>query len=87
MMVYYVKSTDMVTGTDECILPDPYAINVLAPLVAGELLRDTEEYDDATSKLNRGYSALTEMYEFYNSAIKKSRQVVQAPPADFSSIR
>ena len=87
MMVYYLASTDLVAGADVCVIPDPYALNVLAPLVAGELLWDNEEYDDATGKLNRGYTALIEMYDFYNSAIKKSRQVITAQNADFSSIR
>lgn len=86
MIVYYVNSVAMTTGTDVCVLPDPYALSVIAPLVAGELLRDTEEIDDAIPKLNRGCNNLENMFDYYSKMIKRNRDHIVIQNMDFSSI-
>lgn len=75
-MVYYVNSVLLVNSWDISPIPDPYSTSVIAPIVAGELLWDTEELEDAQSKLSRWYANLVEMYDYYNSMIKKNRDKV-----------
>lgn len=86
MIQYYINSTDMVVDADVSTIPDPYALTVVAPIAAWELLYDNEEIDDASTKLQRGYAALNEMFDFYNSMNKKSRQKVRFKNYDFSSV-
>ncbi len=53
MLQYYNESTDMVADSDICTIPDPFALEVIPALVAGELLWDNEEIEDSTTKLRR----------------------------------
>lgn len=83
-VVYYVNSTPMVDGVDEASIPDDFALKVVAPLVAGELLWDTEEIDDAIPKLNRGCTNLQTMYDYYSKMIKRNRERIVVNNNDFN---
>jgi len=74
----------MVDGVDEASIPDDFALKVVAPLVAGELLWDTEEIDDAIPKLNRGCTNLQTMYDYYSKMIKRNRERIVVNNNDFN---
>lgn len=86
-LIYYLESTDMEAETDVCTIPDPYALEVVAPLVAGEVLWDTQEVEDATTILRRGEAGLTEMFDYMSSLVKKNRPQVRIAPMFYSSGR
>jgi len=75
-----VNSTALTEAGSVSVIPDPYALSVIAPLVAGELLRDTEEIDDAIPKLNRGCNNLENMFDYYSKMIKRNRETIQMNP-------
>lgn len=87
MMEYYLLSTDMATGGTTCIIPDPYVLAVIPPIVAGELLYRDEEVADAKTKLDMGYTALTEMYWYYAKQTKRwDQRIVNGSPINLSNL-
>jgi len=73
----YDKSTDMTAGIDECTLPENYGIDVVAAIVAWELLRGKEQYEQAKALLAMWYTALQDMYSFYVDQIKKNQTTIE----------
>ena len=67
----------MVVDSAPCILPDDYPIDVVANIVAGELLYETESGDDCIRKLGIGYSKLQMMYSEYAEQTKVQRPKIQ----------
>lgn len=76
-LFYYTTVADMVADADPCILPDDYPIDVVANIVAWELLYETESGDDCVRKLGIGYSKLQMMYSEYAETTKIQRPKVQ----------
>lgn len=83
---YYKNSTNLTDDNDISVIPDPYAEEVLIPLVAGYLLREQEEIDDANTKLSLWYGALNSMYNYYSSMNKPNRQTIKVSNMDFRSV-
>lgn len=83
---YYINSSDMSLDSSVCIIPDPYALTVLPWLVAGWLLWEREETEDAVTKLSSGFAGLDEMFAYYNSLNEKNRTTIQSTPPNLSSI-
>lgn len=52
-LFYYLNSVDLVNNTDVSVLPDTYAFAIVSNIVAGTLLRETEESEIAQPKLIR----------------------------------
>lgn len=86
LMKYYKKRTDLEEDSDICVLPDKYPESVLAMIVAGELLYQTEEVDNGATKLKIWYNNLNNMYKYYASRIKKSKSKVIPQPYNYSSL-
>lgn len=55
---YYRKATTLVNDSDLCILPDDIWIEIIAPIVAWELLYTTEEDEQWMKLLNISYDML-----------------------------
>lgn len=74
MVKYYLKPTILVYGVDddvEITLPDTYGVKVVAPLVAGDMkYTKGEEVDLAMNNLNKWYTSLAEMYNYYSQKAK-----------------
>lgn len=68
--------TDLVDNTDETILPNNYWLDVVAPIVAGELLRDKEQMEHSQALLSNGYKKLKDMYSYYSRDIKDIRKKI-----------
>lgn len=51
-LFYYLKNTAIYNDTDLCILPDNYGVELVAHIVAGELLYETEETGQSEKFLN-----------------------------------
>lgn len=83
---YYKNATDLSDDADVSVIPDPYAEEILIPLVAWYLLREQEEVEDASSKLAQWYASLNSMYNYYSSMNKPSRQKIKTSNMDFRSI-
>jgi len=77
---YYQDCNVLVNDTDRSILPKYYGVQVLAPLVAGELLYDTDEPVKAARILQKAYAKLKEMYEVYAEQVDEPRQKVRTRP-------
>lgn len=72
---YYNKVKDLVNMDDVSVFPEErWDRDVLALLVAGELLFETERTDDATVKLNEGYGNLVLFYDKFATTNKGFRQ-------------
>lgn len=83
MMIYIDKNTTMATGETECIIPD--CTEMVAHLVAWELLYEYEEYEDWPTKLLHWCSLLNEMYMFYAKQTKDTdRRMVSGNPVTYS---
>lgn len=86
-MEYYLTSTDMSAWSDTCIIPDPYALAVIPPIVAWELLYRDEEVADSKTKLDMWYTSLTEMYWYYAKQTKRwDQRVVPWNPTNLSNL-
>lgn len=83
---YYENSTDMVALSDACIIPDTRSLDMISMLTAAEVAYENEETDDANTKFQLGCNKLDEMYTYYNSQIKRSKQEFAPQPRDNSSI-
>lgn len=70
----------LLVSEDVCILPDNYGIEIVAQLVAGEELIKDGQITLGQQALDRGYTKLTEMYNFYASAIKERRKTIKVRP-------
>lgn len=83
MMVYIDKNTVMEDSEAECIIPD--SEDMLAHLVAGELLYEYEEYEDWPTKLQHGCALLDEMYSFYSRQTRDTDQrITSGNPVTYS---
>lgn len=86
LMKYYKQWTDLVNDIDVCVLPDRYPISVLAPIVAWELLYQTEEVDNGATKLKVWYNALNNMYKYFADRVKKSKITVKPQSYNYQSV-
>lgn len=75
-MYYNKEVTPLVDSNDLCILPVNYWLDVVAPIVAGELLRDKEQQEHASTLLNNWYKKLKDMYSYYSRSIKDTQKKV-----------
>ncbi len=83
MMIYIDKNATMATGATECIIPD--CTEIVAHLVAWELLYEYEEYEDWPTKLQHWCALLNEMYMFYAKQTKDTdRRMVSGNPVTYS---
>lgn len=83
MMIYIDKNSTMSTPSSECIIPD--CTEIVAHLVAGELLYEYEEYEDWPTKLQHGCALLNEMYMFYAKQTKDTdRRTASGNPVTYS---
>ena len=83
---YYKTSTDLSADGDVSIIPDPYAMDVLAPLVAGQLLYYSDERSNGVSILRKGYSKLQQMYSNYGVRTKEYRKTVKTKSFDLGTV-
>lgn len=65
---------------DECILPDNYWTEVVARLVAWQLLMDDSQVQKWQNVLLKAYDNLTSMYNFYSEPLKDRRKSVKVRP-------
>lgn len=72
MLIYVDKNTTLSNGSSECIIPD--SLELVSHLVAWEILREYEEYEDWQTKINHWCHLLDEMYAFYAKQTKESDQ-------------
>jgi hypothetical protein len=81
ILYYYSKAVDMVNPTDVATIPDPYALECFTKIVAGELLRETEQDEQSKNLLALGYSNLSAFYQSFTDFHKPDRQtvIVSAP--------
>jgi len=86
LVKYYKEWVELVDDDDVCILPDRYPMSVLAMLVAGELLYQTEEVDNGATKLKMWYNNLNNMYKYFANRVKKSKQTVKPQSYNYQSI-
>lgn len=83
MMIYIDKNTTMSTPSSVCIIPD--CTEIVAHLVAWELLYEYEEYEDWPTKLQHWCALLNEMYMFYAKQTKDTdRRMVSGNPVTYS---
>lgn len=83
MMIYIDKNATMATGATECIIPD--CTEMVAHLVAWELLYEYEEYEDWPTKLQHWCALLNEMYMFYAKQTKDTdRRTASGNPVTYS---
>lgn len=72
---YFKKIETLKNLTDKTVIPDErWDLDMLAVLVAGELLYETERTDDAAMKLNEWYGNLILFYDKYANTNKGFRQ-------------
>lgn len=83
---YYKTSTDMSASGDSTDLPDPYGMQVLAPLVAWEILYNSDERQNGVGFLREGYSKLQQMYTNYSARTKEYRRKVKTRAFDRHTI-
>ena len=77
LVKYYKKPSVLVYGEDdeeEIELPDDYWLDIVAPLIAGDMQYSKgEEIDLAQNNLNKWYSALQEFFDSQSQKVKKYR--------------
>lgn len=83
---YYEKSTDLSDDSDTTNLPDDYGLQVIAPLVAGELLYYTDEQQKGIGYLRKWYSQLNSMYMNFWVRSKQFRKKVRTSAQDLSTV-
>ena len=83
-LVYYANSTDMTTDASTCSIPDDFSIKIIPNLVAGEILRENEEIEDAISKINKGCAKLDAMYSYYSKMTRRNRERIRVQTNDFN---
>lgn len=72
---YYKKVAELVNDDDVSLMPEErWDKDVIAGLVAGELLWETEQTDDAQKKLIQGYWKLISFYDKFATINKGYRQ-------------
>lgn len=82
-MFYYIDYTsttswqDMSDDSDICIIPDKFARKIVPYISSWELLYEREEPETAEEKLNKWYSSLQEMYNYYNTQNKPNRRRIR----------
>jgi hypothetical protein len=74
---YYKKVSDLVNDADICKLPDDSGIEFVAEIVAGELLRETEEDPHGSKLLKLWYNKLHMFYQDNLDFNKKYRNKVK----------
>lgn len=76
----------MVDNDDICIIPDPWAYEIIPQIAAGELLFENEEYTNA-QKAAYGYKKLVEMYSYYSKLVKRNQEVIRPQPMSLATLR
>ena len=74
---YYKGLSDYTSDWDTIAIPDPYWKSVIASMVAGELLWESEQTDESTRKLQLAYSKLITFYNTYNTMVKERRKSIK----------
>lgn len=69
-LYYHKKVVDLINDTDTTAFPDDEDLEVMAVIVAGELLLETEKSEHAQTLLNLGYGKLI---DFYNNRAEQNR--------------
>lgn len=80
MLYYYRKPTQYTNSADICDLPDNYWREIISPLVAGELMYETEMDAQATRLLTMWYANMHAFFNKLTSFNKKFRDKVQYKP-------
>lgn len=80
MLYYYRKPTTYTSTADICDLPDNFGLEIIAPLVAGELMWETEMDAQARNLLTWWYANLHAFFNKNTSFNKKFRDKVQYKP-------
>ena len=83
---YYNNSVDMSLDSSTSTIPDPYGLQVLATLVAWEVLYTTDEQALWIWYLRQAYNKLQEMYSNFWTRVKEYRNTVATPAFDLTSI-
>jgi hypothetical protein len=73
---YIQTPTVLVNPADEFLLPWDAAYLCIAPIVAGELLREAEEIEFAKEKLEAAYANITQFFNQFNSEIDQRPQQI-----------
>jgi len=73
---YIQKSSDLATADSEVILPWTQWVSTVAPLVAGELLYNTEETEFGMEKLNVWYRNLIQFFNWLNPQVEDGIQTI-----------
>lgn len=76
-MVYIKDATDMTKDGSSTDLPDDYGTKVIAPIVAGNLLIQTEQAERGKMFLQQGYAELINMYKDFGELRREHRRVVR----------
>ena len=77
---YILKPEPLEDLDDVCILPDNYWTEVVARLVAWQLLMDDSQVQKWQNVLLKAYDSLTSMYNFYSEPLKDRRRSVKVRP-------
>lgn len=78
---YIQTAPDLTTDLSELVLPWTQGVTTVAPLVAGEMLYNTEETEFGIEKLNVGYRNLI---QFYNGLNPQVDEMVWSVPRDMT---
>ncbi len=81
---FMVAGDEMIEASDICSLPESYGRKVIAPIVAGKLLYDTDEQALGISQLKKWYAELQSMYNYFAKMNKTRRDTVKVKPMNFT---
>ena len=79
-LYYYVKANELSADDDITAIPDQWGVDMIAPIVAGELLWNTEKADRGQLNLADAYAKLNDFYSHYTKQIKEFRPKVRVKP-------
>jgi len=83
---YYEYPTDLSWDTDTTVVPDTLWFDMVAPIVAGELLWQTEEDTQAQRLLTLWYWKLIDFYKDFSEPNKNNRKTIKYKVTPFSSV-
>lgn len=87
ILKYYKLVDNLSIDSDICVIPDEYAQSVVCPIVAGEMLMESQSEDwEFMNKLTIWYGRLQEMYHKYTQQQKDMDKMVKQKPYNYSSI-
>lgn len=79
-----IKPSKISNDKAVCILPDEYGVDVVAKLVAGNLLMKDQQLWAGQNALIEWYDNLIVMYNFYAKPVKNRRERVKTRPMNFN---